>query len=237
MDVILDDAADYDKDRVFIDKAYEIVFYGKSYDEEELIFFEKLWKYIVHEVAKLPRFKEFWHVLEYDIRQMFNAMYFSLLINTKLEVLNLKEAEIYISNNMISYLYTGIDLMASPSFNKNELPVLREIIWYAQQLARIGNWLSTWKRETGERDYSSGIFAFMVSKGIITPTELPNLSTRELFRKADGSGVVKYFIDKWNSNYAKIKALSGRVNSVNIDHLLEGLENLLKFHLATEGYK
>lgn len=120
IDAIVDDAADYYKDRELINRAYMILFYGKSFSEKKLILFKDLWDYILREMKGLPRFEEFFPIFEYDIRQMFNAMYYSYLANTKPETLNLKEAEIYVANNMIIFPYIDIDLMASPSFDITE---------------------------------------------------------------------------------------------------------------------
>lgn len=119
---ILDDAADYYKDCELIDRAYEIIFYGRSFNDERLLFFERLWNYTLQAMRELPRFEEFFPIFEYDMRQMFDAIYYSHLVNTKPEVLNLKEAEIHLANNMIYFLYTGIDLMASPLLTKMNCP-------------------------------------------------------------------------------------------------------------------
>lgn len=234
---ILDDAVDYYKDRELIDKAYEIVFYGRSFNDERLFFFEKLWNYILHAMRELPRFDEFFPIFEYDVRQMFDAMYYSHLVNTKPEVMNIKEAEIHIANNMVYFLYTGVDLMASPTFDKNELPLLRTVIWHAQQMARIGNWLSTWKRELKERDFSSGVFAYVVSNRFVSPGQLTKIAEDEIINVIEGANPDEYFMKLWVENYRKVEEIGKNIRSVDIEALLKGLENLLKYHLATEGYK
>lgn len=60
-------------------------------------------------MKSLPRFDEFLPLLRYDIRQVFNAMYYSHLITTKLEVMNLRESRIYLANDMMHFVYTDLD--------------------------------------------------------------------------------------------------------------------------------
>ncbi|WP_456329957.1 hypothetical protein [Archaeoglobus sp.] len=236
LDVILDDAADYYKDCELIDRAYEVIFYGRSFNDERLLFFERLWNYIIQAIRELPRFEEFFPIFEYDMRQMFDAMYYSHLVNTKPEVLNLKEAEIHLANNMIYFLYTDVDLMASPTFDKNELPLLRTVIWHTQQMARIGNWLSTWKRELRERDFTSGVFAYIVSNGLVFPDQLPEMDEIEIVSVIEETNPDEYFMRLWMENYRKVEEIGKNIRSVDIKALLRGFENLLKYHLATEGY-
>lgn len=138
---------------------------------------------------------------------------------------------------MAYFLYTGFDLMASPNFDFNELPLLRGVVWYAQQMARIGNWLSTWKRELREKDLSSGVFAYLLSKNLVSPDNLLELSEEEAIELVDKAGVVEHFLTKWRENYWRVEEIGRNIKSVDIKKLLKGLENLLKFHLATEGYK
>jgi hypothetical protein len=104
-------------------------------------------------------------------------------------------------------------------------------------MARIGNWLSTWKRELKERDFSSGVFAYIVSKGFVSPNELVEMNEDEIAGIVEKANPNMYFMELWMENYRKVEEIGRNIKSVDIKALLRGFENLLKFHLATEGYK
>lgn len=124
-------------------------------------------------------------------------------------------------------------MMASTSFNTIELPFLREIVWYGQQMAKISNWLSTWKREVKRGNFTSGVFSYLVS-GLIFPYELIDLNENEVTEVVEMFGVHDYLIKLWKENYEKIKVIRANVKSIDVDLFLNGLEKLLKFHLVTE---
>ena len=106
-------------------------------------------------------------VEEFDEVAAIAFRFWDLMINKNPDIINLHEVEYYDSHNMIVYLMNDIDLMASTKINKEELPHLRKAFWHAQQMARVGNWLSTWKREIKEKDFSSGVFAYIFSNNIV----------------------------------------------------------------------
>jgi hypothetical protein len=143
----------------------------------------------------------------------------------------------YESYNMIVFLLNGIDLMASPDFDSNELSHLRTVFWNAQQMARIGNWLSTWKREIKEDDYCSGVVGYALSEQIITVDDLKNMDDNKLIQKIESSNVVNYFTKTWNKRYQVIKKYKNSIESIDMDKYLAGLEALIKLHLASEGFK
>jgi hypothetical protein len=154
--------------------------------------------------------------------------------------MNLQEMEFYGSFNMIVYVLNGIDLMASPNFDKKDLPHLRTVFWNAQQMARIGNWLSTWKREIKEEDVSSGVFAYALSNNILSIDELKklnNLDEKYIIEKIENSGMLEYFEKNWMKSYENIKNNKDKIKSVDINQYMNGLENLIKLHLASEGFK
>ena len=138
---------------------------------------------------------------------------------------------------MIVFLLNGIDLMASPGFNKKDLPHIRKAFWHAQQMARIGNWLSTWKREVGEQDFCSGVFAYAFEKQIIDSDEIKKLNDEEIIEKIENSDMKKHFLGIWMENYRKLASLKDSVQSVNMESYLVGLQNVIKYHMASEGLK
>ena len=97
--------------------------------------------------------------------------------------------------------------------------------------------MSTWKRELKEKDFSSGIFAYLVSKGFVSARDLSEMDEGKIVEIVETSNAVEYFLDKWRENYRKVEEIGKGMKSVDVKALLRGFETLLKFHLATEGYK
>ena len=62
-------------------------------------------------------------------------------------LLNMVEHDLYTPHNMMMISFAMLDLMCSPRFPQSDVATLREAIWHAQCMGRIGNLLSTWRRE------------------------------------------------------------------------------------------
>jgi hypothetical protein len=205
-----------------------------------LQFTESIWIYVIKKLQEYPRYDEFKDIFEFDLKQMINSIYHSYLINTNPNIINLKEAKVYGGHNMAIFLCVDIDLMASPKFDKRELPWVRDIVWHAQQMARIGNWLSTWEREIWEMDYTSGIFAFSIMNKLISLDEIYDMdenTNNELIERIKKSEAIQHFLQEWKGNYEEIEANIPHVKSINVKEYLEGLELMLRFHLASSGLK
>ena len=104
-------------------------------------------------------------------------------------------------------------------------------------MARIGNWLSTWKREIKEEDVCSGVLAYALSHKILELDDIKQLNEDEIIEKIEDSDAYQYFDSSWKQNYDKINGLKDTVKSVDMDKYIAGLENVFKFHMASEGLK
>lgn len=238
---IIDDVADIYQDEKLLKEMLQILNNGSNVEisekNEKILLVKKLWEHILKEISKYPRFEEFKDVFMYDFKQVLNSTDYSCLINNNPEMLNSNEMEIYDCHGMIVFLVNGIDLMASPELNKEDLPHLRTVFWHAQQMARIGNWLSTWKRELKENDISSGVFAYAFSKKILDIDDIRELTVNEVIKKIENSDTHEHFLNVWTRNHSKIKSLKDNIKSVDIDAYIAGLENVIKFHMASKGLK
>ena len=237
---ILDDIADLHRDKNILKT------YIKAFDEHpstdtlkdtKLGFLVDIWNHLLNELKTYPRYEEFKDILFFDFKQFLNNFEYSLLVNEKPSMLNLIEMQNYNCHNMMVYIFNGIDLMVSPDFDEHELLHLRKAFWHAQQMARIGNWLSTWKREIKVGDIGSGVFAYAFSNNLITPQDIQNGDYEHIITKLESSNMTQYFLDSWQENYCKLLSLKESVKSIDMDRYVHGLENVIKFHLATEGLK
>jgi hypothetical protein len=238
---ILDDVADVHKDKKLLQKMTNIVYNRQNLiidlKDERILLVKKMWDFLTKELEKLPRYKEFKDIFMYDLKQFLNAFEYACLINDNPTMICLHESENYDAHNMMVFIFNGVDLMASPDFDKDELPQIRTAFWHAQKMARIGNWLSTWKRELKQNDLGSGVFTYAITKKIIDHDDVQKLSEEELISKIENSDANEYFLKSWKQNYELLDSLKGKVTSVDINAYVNGLENVIKYHLATEGLK
>ncbi|OIB55868.1 hypothetical protein [Natrialba sp. SSL1] len=114
-----------------------------------------------------PRAGEFADILAFDLRQVFDAIEYSLLANRDPNLVSEQELWTYDSYNMMVFVHALTDLANAPTFDRGELASLRQVLDRTQRMARIGNWLATWRRELVEGDYSSGVVVRAVETGVI----------------------------------------------------------------------
>ncbi|MCK4995312.1 MAG: hypothetical protein KAR55_00345 [Thermoplasmatales archaeon] len=238
---ILDDVADVHKDTELLNKMVEVLNNKQNenveIEDEKISFIKEIWDFLLKKIKKLPRYDEFKDIFMYDFKQFINAFEYSCLINKNPNMICLKENENYDAHNMMVFIFNGIDLMASPTFNKDELPHLRTVFWHAQKMARIGNWLSTWKRELKQNDLCSGVFTYAISKKILNENDLKYLPKEEIISKIEESDVYEFFMKSWEQNHEKLISLKGKIGSIDMDSYINGLGNVMKYHLSTGGLK
>jgi len=180
LDVLLDDVADQSGQESFLEQLLHI-----PYATTPLTFTEfsaaqqayadtvrRVWATIQARAQHYPRYREFQALLRYDYRQLLNAMRYSHLVNGDPHLLNLVEHDLYLPHNMHMMVSGTLDLMCSPGFDRAELGKLREVLWNAQCMGRIGNLVTTWEREVGDRDFTSGVFARALQQGVVTVQQL-----------------------------------------------------------------
>ena len=130
-----------------------------------------------------------------------------------------------------------VDWMTLSSFNSNEIGPTRMIIWQAQKMARIGNWISTWEKELKEKDFSSGVFAYAIDLGVLTIEDLDDLDNPLIIKKIKESKIENKLLEEWNIYYKEISVLDKRTKIINTKKLLKGLQSLLVLELTSRGYK
>ncbi|QCC49281.1 hypothetical protein [Halobellus limi] len=199
-----------------------------------------LWAEIDRSLREAPRYAAFSDVFEYDLRQTFDAMEYSGLLNDNPMIANRTEAEQHDAYNMAMFPYAGIDLMHSPSFDREEYGALRSLICDLQQMARIGNWITTWERELAEGDLSSGVVVCALRRGVITPEEVSDAdesTVSELIDRIKSRGIESEFVREWEIRNGTVRKRTAEVESVDADAFVDGIQAVMNHHLASEGYK
>ncbi len=209
-------------------------------DSDVLAFVEELWTAIDSRLRNAPRYDEFADVFEYDLRQTVNAMDYSRVLNDNATMANRTEAERFDAYNMAMFPYADVDLMHSPTFQIRELGALRSLLCELQQMARIGNWLTTWERELAEGDFSSGITVCALRRGVIQPAELQNAgeeTVERLVQRIRSHGIESEFVRDWQIRNKAVRKSTGKLRSVDAGAIIDGLEAVMNHHLASDGYK
>ena len=209
-------------------------------DREAVEFLADLWSEIEGGLEEAPRYAEFADLFEYDVRQTINAMDYSRVLNDNPRGANRAEAERFDAYNMAMFPYACMDLMYSHSFERRELGALRSLLCELQQMARIGNWLTTWERELLEGDVSSGILVCALRRNVITQAEVsePDEATAErLIDRIKSRGIESEFTREWEIRCRAARKRTAEVDSVDADAFVNGLETVMNHHLASDGYK
>lgn len=244
----LDDLAELQGDTPTFERARRIPFQrtgdipeaGDTGNEEILNFLVELWAEITAELEMAPRYEEFESIFEYDFRQTINAMDYSRVLNQTPRMANRAEAERYDAYNMSMFPYACIDLMYSPQFRRRELGALRSLLCELQQMARIGNWLTTWERELAEGDVSSGIVVCALNRGVIRPAEIDGADEATVDRLIDrikSHGIESEFTREWEIRCRAVRKRTGELESIDVQAIINGLETVMNHHLASDGCK
>jgi hypothetical protein len=245
LDVLLDDIADRKGDDGLLEALTSLSINGPrptfaGYPARQRAYAEfavLVWDEIVARARRYPLFDQYAKVLDYDYRQLFNVMRYSHLANEHIELLNLAEHDLYTPHNMHMIISSTLDLMCSPGFDRNEWGQVRDAAWHAQCMGRIGNLTTTWERELGDADYSSGVYASALNSGDLSIEQL-RAGDREQIKRAivEGKHEVK-FLKQWQEHRRYLLSQIPRVRSFDLGKLVTGLERLICLHLGSRGYK
>lgn len=245
LDVLVDDVADRDGNEAFLECLLNLPFQGELTDlnrfsREEQAYAQlvlELWREIHTRARRYPRYQDFAAVLRYDYIQLFNTMRYSHLLNRNPPLLNVVEHDLYLPHNMHMMVSATLDLMCSPFVDAAEIGHVREAAWLGQCMGRIGNLTTTWERELGEGDFTSGVYARALMQGDLTLKQLRQVD-REAIRTAIVDGQHEaHFLARWQEHRRAILAKKPRVKSVDLNQHVLGLQRLICLHLGSRGYK
>jgi len=243
--VMLDDVADQTGHDEFLDALTEIIAGRSTRDfrafsrrqQAYARFTSELWETFEQRLRAAPCYEQYQEFLAYDHRQILNTFAYSCMVNHHPAMFNVQEHDMYLPHNMQMMSFATMDLMCSPEFDFDELGKLREVIWHAQSMGRIGNLVSTWQREIADRDFTSGVFARALRCGDLTPEDLRTAPPEAIERAVRRGGHERYFLQKWEAHYRAIESLAGGLRSVDVGRMLAALESLVHMELCSRGLK
>lgn len=243
--VFIDDVADKEQNGELLDLLIDVPFQRKSFgihdlsarSKDYLEFCVSLWNHIRREIKNFPEYEKFIQVFDFDIESIVNSIKYDWIINENKMLINYSDSLLYQVHSMKFMSITSLDMMCSASLTKKQIASIREISTHIQKMLRIGNWVSTWEREANENDFTSGVFAYSLSKNIIDLNELNVTNKQELIKKIKNAKVERKLLDSWNKSYKTTAKLVEKSEMKNFETLLNGLENLLKLELVSKGRK
>jgi hypothetical protein len=244
LDVLFDDIADQSGDSTLLEELLSLFEGGQpdlsKCDPSERAYAQftvDVWEEIVRRAEQLPRYAEFQDILRFDYLQLGNVMRYSHLLNSHLDLLNLAEHDLYTPANMHIMICSTFDVMGSPDFDRRDLGRLREAVWNAQWMGRIGNLSTTWQRELGEADFTSGVYARAVAHGDLTVEQLLEGDRGVIEQAIIGNGHEDYYWHRWQEHRATMLSPRCHIRSFDIGKLVAGLERLVCLHLGSRGRK
>ncbi len=243
--VMLDDVADHAGGDAFLAALTGIIagradrdFSAFSSQQQEYAQFTcDLWDTFRNRLQCAPCYAEYTELLDYDHQQILNTFAYSLMVNKQPALLNVQEHDMYQPHNMQMMSFATMDLMWSPDFDRAELGRLREVVWHAQNMGRIGNLVSTWQREIADRDFTSGVFARALREGDLSLNDLASATPDKIEAAVRRGEHEKYFLLKWEAHRQSISSLAAGIRSIDVAALLRALAQLLRMELKSRGFK
>ncbi|WP_144902075.1 hypothetical protein [Halobellus captivus] len=221
--------------------------YGPSVDEAYVDFARTVWETLCGRLERSPSYERYAPLFRFDARQIVTAIEYSTLAIDRPDLATEADLRRYETHNMGMYSYLDIDLMYATADYTGDLEALRSVVDPAQRMARIGNWLSTWERELREGDVSSGVAVAAIERGLIEPAEVQDRcdlrdgdhseAVDRAIERIRASGLEAEFLEEWDEEYRRLVSLSHRTDVVDLDPFVEGTKDVLRYHLASRGFK
>jgi len=206
-------------------------------DKEYFEFAVEVWQEIIGYVGKSPHCASVYDFFVFDTFQFLNAVRYANLMLKHPLFLNEKEYWLYIPHSMQIMLNFDLDIMSSVAgLDTESIGVARHTVSVLQEMARVGNWVSTWEREVLAGDYSSLVVARAVRRGFVSIKELRDYPQKATV-KIKKNEVEKSVLEDWEAKYAELRLFAGKQKVINPDEVQEKARYLLFMHLSSRGYK
>jgi hypothetical protein len=247
---LLDDALEKRGDRATFHATAAIPFEHRATDRsrddvdaEYVAFAERVWETLLDRLREAPQYATYEDVFLFDVKQAINAIEYSDLVIQRPNLAAVVELERYESHNMGMLAYADIDLMHSPPPVLTEFATLREAVWEAQQMARIGNWVSTWERELREGDFCTAVVVYAMENGIVTAAELRDIDAADeaaqdaIVARIRESEVEAVFLRRWAEHRDRLVEIGDDLSTMDLSPFVDSMDEVLRYHLASTGLK
>jgi len=246
---LLDDVLEKRNDRATFEEIAKIPFghqradpTAESVDTEYVRFARRVWETLLDRLRQAPKYDVYEDLLRFDMKQTIRSIEYTEVAIRRPDLATMGDLERYESHNMAMFVYADIDLMHSAPEMREELSTLRDVIWTAQLMSRIGNWVSTWERELREGDYCSGPVVYALENGIISRSEFHEATTNdepldEFIERIKRHSVEETFLTRWEQQYYRLQDYNEKLTTVDLGGFIDGTEEVLRYHLATRGLK
>lgn len=212
-------------------------------DREIVAIARNVWDTLMDRLEEAPHFEAYEELFRFDLKRAFTAIEYSHLVSRHPELATVHDLQRIDSHNMVMFAYGDIDLMHSPLTVRTELAKLREVIGVAQRMARIGNWVSTWERELREGDLSAAPIVYAVERDLISTAELhavranPDDPPEELVERIRSNEVIDHFLERWEDHRERLVKIDADLATTDLAPFIAGTEEVLRYHLGSEGLK
>lgn len=243
--ILLDDISEKDKE-LLLKELLKIPFEQEHIKDDQLSQQERvylkvtkgLWNKIITVITDYPKYNKYKNVFNFDVRQFLNEVRYAYLIYKQPLLMNELEYWTYIPQGMQIIINFNLDLMCSKrEIQINEIGASREVVLILQRMGRIGNWLSTWEREVQKKDFSAGLFPYMVKNSLLSPLDFQEIDHLKIIKIVKSSKAEKYLLEKWEEYYKTLQESNYKIDIINFKNILKNFEQLLFMHLISKGYK
>ena len=195
----------------------------------------ELWGEYTERVRQLPAYSEMAPIWQFDIEQFLTAMRYGQLVNQFPDLANPTEHDVYTPHNMLMVSFGTLDMMGSDGVATEDRGAIREALWHSQAMGRVGNVLSTWRREVENRDFSNRMVCQALSEGAVRPGDLEDLPADELKRLLLAERFEDELMDKWKRHRHVSHEVAKRVRSIDLRPVLAAHDRFFEMHLGCIG--
>lgn len=184
-------------------------------DHHVLEFAQSLFAEMEEVLTRLPHYRQFSDILNFDLAQFYSANRFSSLLMANPYMNNPLENRQYAHHNMGMVMVMMMDLMATDKIAFSEIGSIREVFLMGQRLGRIFNVLATRKREAFDGDITGELATYKNEQDLEAAVAALRQEVGEL--------------------YEKIRSFETRITTFSVSAYLEGLKKVQRLHEKMEG--
>lgn len=239
--ILLDDLLDERREYALIEAASQIPFAKQPLNFESmnsasrdiLRSLQTLWSDFYRQLKQAPHFQKLEKLFEYDYLQIINCLKYTSLLHRLPQANNSLAAKTVLPHSTHILINTTVDAMFSPGFEMNALGSIRQLAQIVQHMSHVINWVSSWKRELGNEDFTSGVFAYLLDQRITTVEELLDRNEREyVSRVIEQSDFKEYCFFLMDIARQELESCRNKISVLNMTNYLKGIENLLLMQMT-----